>query len=135
MKKILLSISVALFLFSTQLSALSLVHYWNFNGTNVPVNGGAKGSAIDVTTLPFTSILADSTIKNNPASLVYQAIPGTASPYSTFWDTTIGDSGNAINNDVAGNCLRLGNPADQMQLVFKIPSSGYCNITISYDLQ
>src|ERR1035437_1716522 len=137
MKKIILTIAVALLFSSTQLSALSLVHYWNFDGTNLPVNGGAKGTAIDVTTIPFTAIVADITLAANPASLIYQVIPNTPSPYSTFWDITTGDTGNArdINPPAVNSCLRLGNPADQMQLLLSIPSIGFRNITISYDIQ
>ena len=132
MKKILLTIAVIFALSSTQLSALSLVHYWNFNATNVPVDAA---SATDVVSTPLTPIHTDLSLTTTPATLIYQAIPGTASPYSTYWDVTTGDLGNARNSDVAGNCLRLRNPSDQMQLVLNIPSTGYRNITISYDIQ
>jgi len=133
MKKILLSIAVISIFCSMQLSALSLVHYWNFNSLSLRLT-----AAKDVVSSPITQIPADFTLSQ--ASLVYQAIPSTASPYSTYCDSVplavgVGSPANMRNGDPVGLALRLRNPSDQMQLVLSIPTAGYKNIVISYDLQ
>jgi len=91
-----------------------------------------------VTSNPIVSIPAD--VTKSTASLIYQVIPGTASPYSTYCDsvplaTGTGSPVNMRNSDPAGLALRLRNPSDQMQLVLSIPTTGYKNIIISYDIQ
>jgi len=133
MKRNVLSISVILVFATMHLSALTLVHYWNFNTLSLKLK-----AAQDVTSNPIVSIPAD--VTKSTASLVYQIIPGTASPYSTYCDsvplaTGTGTPVNMRNNDPAGLALRLRNPSDQMQLVLSIPSTGYRNIVISYDIQ
>jgi len=133
MKKILLSLTVVLVFTSTQLSALSLVHYWNFNGTNVPYLTEAK--SIDVVTTPLTPIQSDSSMTTTRATLIYQAKTGTASPFMSYWDTTTGSTGNARNGDAAGNCLRPRDAWSSMELVLNIPSKGFRNLKIMYDVQ
>ena len=133
MKKILLSITVALFFSLSQLSALSLIHYWNFNGTNVPLS--AETSSRDVVLSPLTPISADVTLTTIPGTLIYQARPGTASPFMSYWDTTTGGTGNARNGDAGGNCLRPRDAWSSMELVLNISSKGFKNLKIMYDVQ
>jgi len=133
MKKILLTIAVALVFSSTQLSALSLVHYWNFNGTNVPYL--TEASSKDVVTTPLTPIQTDFSLTTTPATLIYQAKAGTVSPFMSYWDTTTGSAGNARNGDAAGNCLRPRDAWSSMELVLNIPSTGFRNLKIMYDVQ
>ena len=132
MKKILLSIAAILLVASTQLSALTLVHYWNFNGTNIPLL--TEGTSKDVVLNPLTPIQTDLSLTTTAGSLIYQAIPGTASAMS-YWDITTGSTGNARNGDAAGNCLRTRDAWASMQLVLSIPTTGYNNPQIMYDIQ
>jgi len=132
MKKILLSIVAILLVASTQLSALTLVHYWNFNGTNIPLL--TEGTSKDVVVSPLTSIQTDLSLTATAGSLIYQAIPGTVSAMS-YWDTSTGATGNARNGDAAGNCLRPRDAWTNMQLVLSIPTTGYNNPQIMYDIQ
>ena len=132
MKKILLSIAAILLVASTQLSALTLVHYWNFNGTNIPLL--TEGTSKDVVLNPLTPIQTDLSLTTTAGSLIYQAIPGTASVMS-YWDVTTGSTGNARNGDAAGNCLRTRDAWASMQLVLSIPTTGYNNPQIMYDIQ
>jgi hypothetical protein len=86
MKKNLLLIAVAMVFATTQLSAqLTLIHYWNFNSWT-PVSGEASSSR-DVVLSPLTPISAATVSPLTTGTLVYQAIPGTASPYKTYWDS------------------------------------------------
>ncbi|MEI7501977.1 MAG: T9SS type A sorting domain-containing protein [Paludibacter sp.] len=133
MKKNLLSIAVFLLLASSQLSALSLVHYWNFNGTNVPFLTEAK--SLDVVLTPLTPIQTDLSLTATPATLTYQAKTGVASPFMSYWDTSTGCTNNARNGEVAGNCLRPRDAWSNMQLVMNIPSTGFKNLKIMYDVQ
>ena len=133
MKKILLTIAVSLLVSSTQLSALSLVHYWNFNGTNVPYL--TEASSRDVVLTPLTPIQTDLSLTTTPATLIYQVKTGTASPFMSYWDTTTGGTGNARNGDAAGNCLRPRDAWSSMELVLNIPSKGFRNLKIMYDVQ
>ena len=133
MKKILLTIAVIFALSSTQLSALSLVHYWNFNGTNVPYL--TEASSRDVVLTPLTPIQTDLSLTTTPATLIYQVKTGTASPFMSYWDTTTGGTGNARNGDAAGNCLRPRDAWSSMELVLNIPSKGFRNLKIMYDVQ
>ena len=133
MKKILLSIAVILLFCSTQLSALSLIHYWNFNGTNVPYL--TEASSKDVVLNPLTPIQSDSSKTSTHATLIYQAKAGTASPFMSYWDTTTGSTGNARNGDAAGNCLRPRDAWSSMELVLNIPSTKFRNLKIMYDVQ
>lgn len=120
-------------IFSTiQVSALSLIHYWNFNGTNVPYL--TEGTSKDVVLNPLTPISTDLSVTSSPATLIYQAIPGTTTAMS-YWDITTGSTGNARNGEVAGNCLRPRDAWASMQLVLNIPSTGFSNVKIMYDSQ
>ena len=133
MKKILLSFTVILMFSSTKLSALSLIHYWNFNGTNIPYL--TEGTSRDVVLNPLTPIQTDLSLTSTSATLIYQVKPGTASPFMSYWDTTTGGAGNARNGDAAGNCLRPRDAWSSMQLVLNIPSTGFRNLKIMYDVQ
>jgi hypothetical protein len=97
--------------------ALTLIHYWNFNTLSPKMK-----AARDVVASPIPSFSADFSL--SAASLMYQAIPGTSSPYNTYSDSVLFAAGtgtpvNMRNSDAAGLALRLRNPSDQMQLVFE----------------
>lgn len=125
---------IALFLFATiQVSATSLVHYWNFNGENIPYL--TEGSSRDVVTTPLTPIQADVSVTTTPATLIYRAKTGTVAPFMSYWDTTTGGAGNARNGDAAGNCLRPRDAWSNMELVLNIPTTGFSNLKIMYDVQ
>lgn len=134
MKKNLFLIAVVLVFATTQLSAVTtLIHYWNFNSVSPKLK-----AAKDVVSFPIPAFAADQSVSS--ASLIYQAIPGTASPYSTYCDSVLftTGTGNPVNmrgTDAAGLGLRFRNPSDKMQLILNIPSTGYNNIIISYDIQ
>ncbi|MEI7676080.1 MAG: T9SS type A sorting domain-containing protein [Bacteroidales bacterium] len=133
MKKNFILLAVAFFSVSAQLSALSLVHYWNFNGTNVPISAEVK--SMDVVTTPLSPIQADSSMTTTRATLIYRAKTGTASPFMSYWDTSTGSTGNARNGDAAGNCLRPRDAWSSMELVLNIPSTGIQNLKIMYEVQ
>lgn len=77
----------------------SLIHYWNFNGTDLLAPTHSIGNA----------------------GLSYTA---------TFDPVNEGTSLNARNQDVAGNALRLRNPASD--LLIKIPTNGFKEIKVKY---
>ena len=134
MKTIIKSVLAILLFSSMQVSALTLVHYWNFNGANVPLL--TERLSKDVVATPLTPISADLSLTTSTASLIYQAIPGTASAMS-YWDllgTGLGSTLNARNGDGAGDCLRCRDAWTFMQLVLNIPSTGYQNMKIMYDV-
>jgi hypothetical protein len=138
MKKNFILLAVVLFSVSAQLSALSLVHYWNFNGANVPLlteGAGTLKNGQDVVLTPLTPIQADSSMTTTRATLIYQAKAGTASPFMSYWDTSTGSTGNARNGDAAGNCLRPRDAWSSMELVLNIPSTDIKNLKIMYDVQ
>ena len=144
MKKNLFIIAIAFLFISTNSFSLSLIHYWNFNGVDLPVNGGTKGALVDVVLHPFSTISEDITSPTTSGSIVYQiqALSPAPTTYSTFWEKIItgGSTLNARttlteNPAVGGNYLKLGSPTDKMQLVLTIPSQGYQGIAISYDVQ
>ena len=139
MKKNLLFLAIALLIISTQLSAQSvLIQYWNFNSFTLTGNAAA-----DVVANPISPLTTDlSVAQANSGSLSYTVF-GVNSPstYMTFWDcntplsTDLTFPVNQRNGAVYGNGLRLRNPSDAMQLVMNIPSTGFKNLVISYDVQ
>jgi len=144
MKKNSILIAVALVFATTQLSAVTLIHYWNFNlvsATTIPAsdmlfNTSTPVSALDrrIPANALTPITADFTLVS-PATVVYQAKSNASISVISGWDTSTGSTGNARNGDVAGNCLRPRDSWQDMELVLNIPSTGYQNLTIKYDSQ
>jgi hypothetical protein len=133
MKKILLSLSLILCFSTIQVSALSLIHYWNFNGTNVPYL--TEASSMDVVLTPLTPIQTDSSMTTTHATLIYQAKAGTVT-FKSYWDTNSpGSTLNARNGDLEGSALRPRDGWSSMELVLNIPSTGFRNLKIMYDAQ
>ncbi|MEI8087015.1 MAG: T9SS type A sorting domain-containing protein [Paludibacter sp.] len=136
MKKNFILIAVALVFVTTKLSAeTTLLHYWNFNGTNVPIAADITNK--DVVISPLTPISADVTLTSYPASIIYRTVSGTVSAMS-YWDLVGAGTGstlNARNSDVAGDCLRPRDAWTNMELVLNIPTTGYDNPIIMYDVQ
>lgn len=106
-----------------------LMHYWHFNNFT-----STASAAVDPATLvPYR---ADYTLfDTNLVKVSYITIPGTSAAYKTYWDVSTGDTVNVKNGVIAGNCLRLRNPSDSMQLQFRVPSTLFKNITIKYEVQ
>ena len=128
MKKVVCSLAVSLLFCTAPLSAQTLLHYWHFNNFT--------GLSAPVAPSTIQPLSADFTLFDTAAvKMYYRTLPGTSSNYLTYWDATTGSSVNARSGAPAGNCLRLRNPSDSMQLVMYIPSTGYRNITLQYVVQ
>jgi hypothetical protein len=131
-KKITFFLSILLILSAITMSVNAqkkLLYYWNFNFVT-----GLKSAKNPANFGPFYSnysYLGDTTT----GKIYYTTIPGTSAAYSTYFDVTTGDTVNARLGDSAGNCLRLRNPADSMQLLFYMPSIHYQNLVFKYEVQ
>jgi len=119
-----------LFLFAAMLSfngtqaQSTLIHYWHFNNT-LPV-GGAGGVVYDSLASDFSAF--------SSAYIRFKALPGAGSD-TGFVDNNLGDTINARMSAVAGNSIRARNPSDKMVFDWHIPTTGYKNIKISYDVE
>jgi hypothetical protein len=139
MKKKFTPIIIACFLLISVTNSFSqtLIHYWHFN------NFTTANPIQDVVANPIAPLTADYTIVSTPSPQVsYTVLPGTASPYNTYWDylasTNTGTSNaQTINGTLtpAGNVLRPRNPSDKMQILFKVPTTGYQSIAMAFDYQ
>jgi len=107
-----------------------LIHYWHFNNlvnfTTVAVNPSL---------LP--AIKADySTLDTSRVRMAYVPLAGTVGNAKTYWDNlNPGDTINARMGQPAGLGFRPRNPSDSMQLQFYIPTTGYQNISIKFEVQ
>ncbi len=111
-------------------TATTLIQYWNFNtlGTYLVPN--------------VPHIKADySSIDTSTAYLEYYLDPGTSNTFGVANGTdnidpvaSAADS-NLRNGAVAGQALRVRNPVDSIQLRWHIPSTGYKNLVITYELE
>lgn len=136
MKKLLLTLFVALFAVAAQTQAQTLIHYWHFNNaTAVYHNPGIPAIKADY-----------SIIDTNHALVVYNLLPGTSSTYAGYVDFVAVASGtpdyDSLNlrtiNSVAtpsGNAMRFRNPTDSAYLTFNIPTTGYKNITLKFAIE
>lgn len=113
----------------------TVIHYWNFGS----FTGTTGAAAVDVVANPQTPYQADYSIFATAPTVIYQALPGTASPYLTYWDNAgVGSSINyqsvMINNSLPDSVhsLRTRNPSDKMELLFSIPSTGYKDLTFAF---
>ncbi len=134
MKKILfnlLSLSLVILSANESKAQQTLIHYWHFNNLVNPIPTGA----VSPSTLP--SIKADfSTIDTNKAVVSYQILAGTVGNAKTYWDfVSPGDTINSRLGVVAGLGFRPRNPSDSMQLVFYIPSTGFQNLNLKWEVQ
>ncbi len=103
----------------------TLIHYWHFNTLNKAYNN----PNIPPLTADF-SILDTSKVK-----LVYKLTPGTSSNYAGFIDNVAGDTINSRNGTPAGQGLRFRNPSDSAELRMYIPSTGYKNIVLKWEVE
>jgi hypothetical protein len=103
----------------------TLIHYWDFNNFQTAYNNPN-----------IPAIITDFSVDENAVgSIVYTLEPGTSKNYLGYLDNVAGDTLNTRLGQGAGEGLRVRNPTDSMELRLKIPTSGYRNITIKYDLQ
>ncbi|MFC6998122.1 choice-of-anchor I family protein [Rufibacter roseus] len=115
MRKKLLVLIAVLANFIQDVSAQTLVHYWNFN------------NSADV-----ASLLQSSVTLINGASITH-TVGGTSSVETTSnvnqgFEVT---NPNARNNDASGTHLRFNNPIGG-ELVFAVPTTGYQNVVVKY---
>jgi hypothetical protein len=139
MKKNFILIAVALVFATSQLSAQqTLIHYWNFNAITIPT-AETKSADRNLAANALTPIPTDFTLAPLPsATVIYRVKPNTTGTVSSYWDAVgagTGSTVNARNSDAAGNALRTRDAWQNMELVLNIPSTGYTNITIKYDVQ
>lgn len=119
MYKLFLSFTITAFLGGLQVSAQTLLHYWNFNSTTnhqshvAPTVSAVSGAALD--TFLFTS--------GSTSSLVDVA-NGTGQGFDA-------NNYNARNGDAAGNHLRFNNPINGA-LRFSLPTTGFENVVVKY---
>jgi hypothetical protein len=119
--------TVSLLFCSLENKAVTLIHYWNFNNVST--------TRFYVPSIPTTNA-SFSLIDTNKAVMTYTALYGSVSSItSTSLDATTGDILNARLGAPAGNCARVRNESDSMQLRFYIPSNGYKNLVINYECQ
>jgi len=127
-KHLLRLLAVFVLLGAFQLPAQTLLYYWHFNNFT-----GLSGAVDPSTIAPLPAdfaVQASSIVK-----MAYKTLPGVGPNYKTYWDAFTGCDTNDRLGNLAGNCLRLRNPSDSMQLVMNIPSTGYQAITIKYTVQ
>ncbi len=138
MKKTLLTSIICMLVFA-QSQAQTLIHYWDFNNpaytTAVYHNPGIPAFKADY-----------SAIDTNKALFVYNLVPGTSSAYAGYIDfvavSATSPDYDSLNlrpiNGVAtpsGNAIRFRNPSDSAYLTFKIPTTGYKNITLKFAIE
>ncbi len=90
-----------------------LIHYWNFN-------------ALPTGTL--TSVPADQTLVTPAAAVI--TYPGTGAGYMD--QVTPGSPINAQNGDAEGLGLRARNPSNTRDLIVKMPTTGYKDVTMAF---
>ena len=112
----------------------TLIHYWDFNNLTVTYH---------VPNVPYFK--ADySILDTNAAYLEYYLIPGTSDAYAGYVDNytpgpdaegVVLDTANIRNNAGTGQAFRARNPVDSVELRWHIPTTGYSNIVLKYDLE
>jgi hypothetical protein len=103
-----------------------LIHYWNFNNLTVAYhNPGIPSLAADY-----------SLLDTSKARMAYVLEPGTSSSYAGYIDNVASTADSNLRmGAVAGQALRIRNPSDSMELRFYIPTTGYKNIALTYELE
>ncbi len=115
-------------------SAQKLIHYWHFNTLNTGTSAAGSPSLMKPIPADYSTLgTANATISDIPAYKV-------SSKYATYWDNVAGDTINARLTEKGqatgtNNALRVRNPNDSMELLFKLPTTGYKNITLKYELE
>ena len=102
-----------------------LIHYWNF--TNLTT----------ADTVPHTPRLKAfySAIDTNAATITDTLQLGTSKYYVGWFDNVAGDSTNHQLGDTSKNALRVRNPSDSMEVMMRIPSTGYKNLNLQYAME
>jgi hypothetical protein len=102
-----------------------LIDYWNF------------AALTKADTVPNTPRLKAtySKIDTNAATITDTLQPGTSRYYVGWFDNVAGDTTNAQMSDTSKNALRVRNPSDSMQVVMRIPSTGYKDLSVEYGLE
>lgn len=112
-KKVLFLLS---FIISTAGMSQDVLHYWHFN------------SADDDS---LYSVQADFTLHTNAPSITYREAYSGLSQLSRM-DDVGGSSINARFGEPDGRGIRPRNPADSMELIIELPSTGYEDLELSY---
>jgi hypothetical protein len=112
------------FIIAVITSANKIIHYWDFNTVSGAYNNPIPPFASDFSVNPST-----------PGSLVYTLTAGTPNTYKGYIDNVAGSTNNAQFGAPAGQGLRVRNPTDKVELWFKIPTTGYKNISFSYVIE
>jgi len=106
-----------------------LIHYWHFNNLSTGTSAAGSVSLLKPIKPDYTTLSsANVSILDTPAVKV-------SSHYATYWDNVGGDTINARRGAASGNALRVRNPNDSMELLFRLPTTGYKNITLKYELE
>lgn len=102
-----------------------LIDYWNF--TNLT----------QADTVPKTPRLKAlySAIDTNAATITDTLQPGTSKYYVGWFDNVAGDTTNHQLGDTSKVALRVRNPSDSMEVMMRIPSTGYKNLSLQYGLE
>lgn len=102
-----------------------LIHYWNFSAL----------SRAD--TVPNTPRLKAfySAIDTNAATITDTLESGTSKYYVGWFDNVAGDSTNHQLGDTSKIALRARNPSDSMEVMMRIPSTGYKNLSLQYGME
>ncbi len=110
--------------------APKLVHYWHFNNL-------VNFTTVAVSPSTFPVVRANySTLDTTKAFLKFAPLSGTSGNLLTFFDNVSpGDTVNARMGTPAGLGFRPRNPSDSMQLMAYIPTTGYKNIVIKFEVQ
>ena len=113
--------------------AQKLIHYWHFNTLNTGTSAAGSVSLLKPIKADYSTIsTTQATILDTPAYKV-------SSHYMTYWDNVGGDTINsrlsAKGVTASNNALRVRNPNDSMELLFRLPTTGYKNITLKYELE
>ena len=112
------------------IQAPSLIHYWHFNNL-------VNFTTVAVSPSTFPVVRANySTIDTTKAFLKFAPLSGTAGNLLTYFDNVSpGDTVNARMGTPAGLGFRPRNPSDSMQLMVYIPTTGYKNIVVKFEVQ
>jgi len=119
------AISGKFFIISVDAKTNRIIHYWDFNG----LTGAYNNPNIPAFPADFSANASA------PGSIIYTLAAGAPSNYSGYIDNVAGDLGNAQFGEPAGNAMRVRNPTDMVELHFKIPTTGFKNISFSYVIE
>ena len=102
-----------------------LIHYWNF--TNLT-------TADTVPKVPRLKAFY-SAIDTNAATIIDTLQPGASKYYVGWVDNVASDTTNSQLGDTSKVALRARNPTDSMEILMRIPSTGYKNLVLQYGME